>query len=569
MKKLRWQLIIIFLTGLVVGALLLSEQPTAQPVFSTPVPETGGVYIEALLGSMQRLNPVLDYYNPPDHDVDRVIYSSLLRFDSRGLPQTDLAQSWGMSKDGTIYNFTLVANARWHDGKPVTAEDVVFTVNLLKNGGKYIPQDLQVFWQDIDVQALSDTVLQFRLPEAYAPFQDYLTFGILPKHVFEGQNIDQIARSDANLKPVGSGPYKVDRLLVENNKITGVALSIFADYFKKKPFIEQIVFQYFPDEASAWKAYRDGKVQGISQVSGDVLQGALAAQNLSVYTARKPELYLVLFNHKDPQATFLREPAVRRALFQAINRSLIVNRVLKGQAVMANGPIMPDNWAYYADLEKLSFSTDTAKNGLRDVGYLPSQDKSGVRKKGDMILAFELIHPDSEPYISIAAQIVQDWADIGVQVTATPLPYEQLLNDRLDLRSYQAALVSLNLTQSYDPDPYSFWDQAQMTGGQNFSQWDNRIASEYLEQARTSADFAERVKLYRNFQVIFSQEMPALPLFYPVSSYAVDKQVQGISIGPLYDSSDRLANIADWFLVAKKAAATPAGTVAPSTVPTK
>jgi peptide/nickel transport system substrate-binding protein len=94
-----------------------------------------------------------------------------------------------------------------------------------------------------------------------------------------------------------------------------------------------------------------------------------------------------------------------------------------------------------------------------------------------------------------------------------------------------------------------------MTGGQNYTQWDNRIASEYLEQARMSADFTERVRLYRNFQVIFGQELPALPLFYQVDSYAVDRQVQGISVGPLYDASDRFATITEWFLIAKKASA--------------
>ena len=563
MKKLRWQLIIIFLTGLVVGALLLSEQPTVQTVISTPVPETGGVYTEALIGSMERLNPVLDFYNPPDRDVNRVIYSSLLRFDSRGMPTLDLAESSGISKDGTVYNFSLYANARWHDGKPLTADDVVFTVDLLKNGGDFVPKDLQALWKDVEVLALSDTMLQFRLPESFAPFQDYLNFGILPKHIYEGKTIDQIASSDANLKPVGSGPYKVDRILVENSHISGISLSIFDGYFKKKPFLQQIIFRYYPDGTTAWKAYQDGQVQGISQVTADILPGVLSTPNLAVYSSRLPEMYMVLFNHKDPQATFLKELAVRKALLLGLNRQLMINRVLEGQAILANGPIMPDNWAYYGETEKFIYSPDTAKNMLRDAGYLPTADKSGVRKKGDVTLSLELLYPEGDPYPALAEQIARDWGALGVQVTLNSVPYDQLLNDRLDPRSYQAALVSLNLSKSYDPDPYPFWDQAQMTGGQNYTQWDSRIASEYLEQARMSVDFAERVRLYRNFQVIFSQELPALPLFYPVDSYAVDRQVQGISVGPLYDASDRFATITQWFLVGKKVSA-PTAAVTPT-----
>ena len=115
--------------------------------------------------------------------MDSLIYSGLLKFDDRGLPVGDLAQSWGVSQDGTIYNVVLRSDARWQDGQPVTALDVTFTIDLLRNGGSIVPADLQAFWQKVKVTALSPTALQFILPEAYAPFQDYLTFGVLPQHL--------------------------------------------------------------------------------------------------------------------------------------------------------------------------------------------------------------------------------------------------------------------------------------------------------------------------------------------------------------------------------------------------
>ena len=561
MKRLRWQLIIIFLTGLVVGALLLSEQPTPTQIAATPVPETGGIYTEALIGSMQRLNPVLDFYNQPDHDIDRLVFSSLLKFDSRGLPQPDIAESWGISKDGTIYNFLLYSDAKWQDGAPVTADDVVFTVDLLKNGGSYVPKDLQALWKDVDAVVMNENWVQFRLPEAFAPFQDYLTFGILPKHLFDGQNIDEIANSQINLKPIGSGPYRVDQIDAENGQISGVTLSISENYYKDKPFIEQFVFRYYPDSQSAFDAYQAGQVMGISSVSQDILDQVLASPNLSVYSGRLPEMYMVLFNLKDPQATFLQESVVRRALMAGLNRPLMINRILNGQAVISNGPIMPENWAFYPDSEIFSYSPTDAQKQLKDAGYVTSGDPGSVRTKDENPMSFELIYPDDDLFKALAQQIVIDWQNIGVEVVANPLPYDQLV-DRLDQRSYQAALVTLNLTNAYDPDPYPFWDQAQMTGGQNYTQWDNRMASELLEQARLTVDLQERIRLYRNFQVLFSQELPALPLFYPVYSYAVDQQVQGISMGPLFDPSDRFATVTQWFLVAKRT------TVAPTSSPT-
>ena len=561
MKKLRWQLIIRFLTGLVVGALLLSEQPTPTQIAATPVPETGGIYTEALVGSMQRLNPVLDFYNQTDHDVDRLIFSSLLKFDSRGLPQPDIAESWGVSKDGTVYNFLLYANAKWQDGAPVTADDVVFTVDLLKNGGNYVPKDLQALWKDVDVEVVNENWVQFRLPEPFAPFQDYLTFGILPQHLFEGQNIDEIANSQINLKPVGSGPYRVDKIDTENGQISGVTLAISDSYYKDKPFIETFVFQYYADSQAAFDAYQSGKVMGISHVSRDILEQVLANTDLSVYSGRMPEMYLVLFNLKDPQATYLQEPAVRRALMAGLNRPLMVNRILNGQAVIANGVIMPESWAFYPDSEVFTYAPAEANDQLKDAGYVSSGDAGSIRQKDDTPMSFELIYPDDDLFKALAQQIVKDWGSIGVEVTANPLPYDQLV-DRLDQRSYQAALVTLNLTNAYDPDPYPFWDQAQMTGGQNYTQWDNRMASELLEQARLTVDLQERIRLYRNFQVLFSQELPALPLFYPVYTYGVDQQVQGVSMGPLFDPSDRFATVTQWFLVAKRPAV--AATVMPT-----
>src|SRR5690606_2930667 len=144
----------------------------------------------------------------------------LLRFDSNGAPQADLAESWGNSQDGTIFNFTLRENAKWHDGQPVTTDDVLFTLDLIRNGSDIIPVDLQDFWSDIEVVKLSDKVLQFRLPEAFAPFPDYLTFGILPKHLLDGNSIDEMIDLNFNIQPVGSGPYRFVRVEAEDGVIS-------------------------------------------------------------------------------------------------------------------------------------------------------------------------------------------------------------------------------------------------------------------------------------------------------------------------------------------------------------
>lgn len=218
MKKIRWQLIIIFITGLVVGILLLSDTTTGPIQIFESQPTSGGTYIEGTVGTLQRLNPLLSYYNNADQDVCRLIYSGLIRFDNRGLPQADLAREWGVSMDGKIYNFAINQDARWHDGQPVTSDDVVFTYEMLKQASGYLPEDLLTFWAGITIRPIDPKTVQFELPDAYAPFISYLNVGILPRHIWAGMSFQEMVNSKVNIQPIGSGPYKLGTLKLEGDR---------------------------------------------------------------------------------------------------------------------------------------------------------------------------------------------------------------------------------------------------------------------------------------------------------------------------------------------------------------
>lgn len=549
MKKLRWQILVVAVTLVIVALLLLSQQPVS--VITLPEAAPGGIYTEALIGSMGRLNPMLDWNNSADRDVDRLIFSGLVKFDSRGLPQPDLADSWGVSADGKVYNFSLRKNARWHDGQPVTSDDVLYTIEVIKSAGSLFPQDVKDLWSQIEIKRLDDTTFQFTLPEPFSPFLDYVTFGILPKHLLESVPADQLPTAEFNLQPVGTGPYKFDRLLVSGGQITGVVLTANQDYYIGAPFIEQVVFRYFPNSASALDAYRQGEVLGISQLTQDVLESALQEPGLSVYTSRLPQMGLIFLNLNNPTVGFLQDVQVRRALMLGVNRNVIVSHILNGQAIIADSPILPGSWAYYDEIEKFPYDPEAAIQILNKEGYVFTAG-SDVRSKDGQSLTFTLVHPDDAIHTQIAQAIQSDWSLIGVQLNLQAVSYDSLVNDFLTTRGYEAALADLNVSRTPDPDPYLFWHQAEATGGQNYSQWDNRTASEFLETARTAADFSERARLYRNFQVVFAKDLPSLPLYYPVYSYGVDSQVQGVQVAPLYDVSDRLALINEWYLVTRR-----------------
>ena len=550
MKKLRWQFLIVAVTLAVVAVLLLTQKTTTvNPIL--PEPASGGIYTEALVGSFGRLNPLLDLNNPADRDVDRLLFSSLVKFDARGIPQPDLAESWGVSADGTIYNVTLRSNANWHDGTPVTTDDVIFTLDLLRTEYSAFSSDVQTLWGGVQITRLNEKNIKFVLTEPFVPFLDYLTFGILPKHLLETVAPDQLANSEFNLAPVGSGPYKFDHLVVESGNISSVVLTVSKDYFGQVPFVEQIVFRYYPSAQSALAAYQAGEVLGISQITADVLSSALIDENLSFYSSRLPRISLILLNLGDQQLPFFQDKKVRNALMLDLNRQWMLDALLQGQGIIADSPILPGTWAYYDGVNPIGFDPEAAVAELKDAGYiLPSN--GSVRTKDNVALSFTLAYPDDDLHSQLALAIQEDWAAIGVEAKLKAVSYASLINDYLTPRTYQAALVDLDLSRSYDPDPYPFWHQAEITGGQNYSQWDNRPASEYLEQARVIADPGVRTRLYRNFQVVFARELPALLLYYPVYTYAMDQRMQGVQAAPLFESADRFNGIASWYLITRR-----------------
>lgn len=552
-KRLRWQLIIVFLALVAIAALLLSQQPVAiTPVIATE-PVAGGVYSEGLIGAFSRLNPLLDFYNQPDRDVDRLLFSSLVRFDDRGIPQGEVAESWGISSDGQVYNFALRKDVVWHDGQPLTSADVIFTIELMRDPELPIPADIRKLWQSIEVEAFDEYTLQFRLPEPFAPFIDYLNFGILPQHILEGVTASELINHQFNAMPVGSGPYRFNHWLVEDGVTVGVSLLANDDYFLGRPYIDEVVFRYYADETAALQAYQDGEILGIAHIGDDILDAALKEPELNFYSTRMPEVSLIYLNLDNPAVPYFQDVNVRKALLYALNRQGMVNRIYRGQATIADGPILPNTWAYYEGIGRIPFEPEKAIDLLKEAGYVIPAEGGNVRQSEDgERLSFTLLHPDDALHTQIASEIQKYWEAVGVEVKLTALPYDELVEEYLSPRLYEAALVELDFTRSPDPDPYPFWHQTQATSGQNYSLWNDRQASEYIEQARIIVDPEERTRLYRNFQVRFANELPALPLFYPIYTYGVDAQVQGVRIGPIFEPSDRFGTITRWFFFSEQ-----------------
>jgi peptide/nickel transport system substrate-binding protein len=250
---------------------------------------------------------------------------------------------------------------------------------------------------------------------------------------------------------------------------------------------------------------------------------------------------------------------VRQALLYAVNRQSMIDRVDASQALLADGPILPGTWAYSESGLRPDFDPTQAANQLELAGWvLPTGATPGspeyVRAKEDLQLAFTLVHPDDERHTRLAEAMRQYWAAIGVSVDLKAVDAEALLEDYLEPREFEAALADLNFMRSPDPDPYPFWHDSQVETGQNYSEFADRNISIWLEQARTTPDFGRRADLYESFQHRFRDQVPALLLSHPVYTLAIRSDIQGVTLGPLFDASDRLANIAQWYLIARRSA---------------
>ncbi len=557
MKRFRWQILIAAVGVVLVLLLILALRGANAPILPAAPETRGGEYSEALVGGMQRLNPVLDIRNPPDQDVDRLIFSGLLRFDSTGVPIPDLAEGYVIT-EGLTYDFRIRNDAFWHDGEPVTAQDVVYTYGLIQDANYPGRKDLAELWRSVKVKALSAKEVRFTLSEPYAPFLDYLTTGLLPSHILSGTGVKELDALPFNLKPVGTGPFSVETVIVEGETIRGVTLRPFDKYYGAKPALEKIDFLYYPTQAAAFEALQSGAVMGLGGLTSGELPAVLTGSKWNIYSARLPQASIVFLNLKNEDVPFFAQREVRRALLLAINRQQIIDSVLAGQAIQAAGPILPGTWAEDPNLLPLAFNPDEAARMLDSAGWtipagaVPGTDAYVRTDEKGNLLKFTLVFAEDPRQEAVAGALQAQWAQVGVQVQLQAANMRSLLEDHLTPRTYQAALVDLNPAPYPDPDPYPFWHQTQSPDGQNYSQLDDRAISELLETARIEMNRDERARLYRTFQYRFAYQLPALFLWHPIYNYAVDARIAGIAVGPLFDPSDRLASICDWYVEKKK-----------------
>ncbi|MDH7485121.1 MAG: peptide ABC transporter substrate-binding protein [Anaerolineae bacterium] len=540
-RYIRWQAAIAFL-GLVLLAALLAY--SAYSVTTTTVPAQGGVYVEGLAGNPQYINPLLSHYNSVDQDLCALIFQGLTAFDEQGNVVPALAERWDISPDGLVYTFTLRQDVRWHDGIPFTADDVLYSIGVVQDADFQGLPDIRELWRRVQVEKLDQHTVRFTLAEPFTPFLDYTTMGLLPAHLWKEIPPRLMPRAQLNTRPVGTGPFRlteVDALhavLEPNPYARG-----------KPPYLEAVEFRFYPDYQSIYAAFERGEVDAISRILPGDLGWAAAIEEMNILSAPLAGFVAILLNLNNPNTPQLQEKEVRQALLYALDRQALIDQATGGEGVLAHSPIVPRTWAYHQEVRHYGYEPETARALLEEAGWRDG-DGDGVREKGEQRLEFILLGDDDAVRVRMLEMIAADWAEVGVRAVPQPVSFAGLVSDFLYPRHFDAALVSWEL--SGDPDPYPLWHSTQVEGGQNYAGWAHRRADEIMEEARMTGDQARRMALYREFQDIFAEELPALPLFHPVYSYGVREKVQGVTIGRLNEPSDRFRTIADWYIVTRR-----------------
>lgn len=537
---MRWQAVIALVAVLLILAL---TGYTAFNATTVVVPDYGGRYIEGVAGVPRYVNPLLSAYNDVDRDLVALVFNGLTVADEHGQILPDLADQWDISEDSLSYTFHLRQDVKWHDGKPFTADDVVMTVDLLRAPEFPGQPEVAALWRTVQVERLDQYTVRFTLSQPFAPFLSYTTIGILPAHLLQGVPAGELAAHSFNMHPIGTGPFAVDEITS-----THALLTVNADYYQGRAYLDELEFIFYADYASVVDAYGRGEVYGIGRVLPDDRSRVLQMENLKLYNAPFSGYGLIFLNLDNP---IFADKLVRQALMYATDREKLINEVLDGQGLVAHGPVVTFSWAYEPEIPQYAYDPEKAKQLLEQAGWVDS-DGDGIREKGDLLCQFALLTNEDEMRIAVINELTRQWSQVGVKPIPQTAGVSGVVGDFLAPRNYQAVFYEWRQLPA-DPDPYPQWHSTQKTRtGQNFTGYTSEPADLIMEEARQTVNPTKRGALYRDFERIIGEDVPVLPLYHPIYTYAIDERVEGVQIAPMYDYPDRFRTISQWYLVTNR-----------------
>lgn len=514
--------------------------------FTEVFPDYGGKYTEGAIGQPSHINPVLSQANPVDADLVELMYSGLVRYDESGNIVPDLAKEWEVSEDGKTYTVFLRREVTWHDGEDVKADDVIFTVDIIRDPLYKSP--LRLKWPELDrIEQLDEHTVRFALKEPYPQFLENLTVGILPKHVWEQVTPDRFPLSVTNLEPVGSGPYVFLKHQKDSDgNIVSYEMGSFKEYMHGRPYISLLSFHFYATIETLAMAYENREIHGASMPDRESLKVfEEGAKNLLVHEFSTPQYYITFFNHTKNRPLAYEE--VRRALALATNRKRLVETILGGRGLPVQGPFLPGDAGYRDDHLEMNFGE--AEHLLEGAGWKRGED--GVRVREEERLAFTLMTLDLPTFAMAAEELAHEWEALGADVRIEMRSPHELRQNHIQPREYEALLYVQ--APGSPPNLYSYWHESQKGGsGYNLSVYSTDELDAALEALSTNRDQDKSVELYTTVQDILLDKNPAVFLFSPYQLYPMNERVQGMQVRRTMNAEDRFGDVHLWYIETKR-----------------
>ena len=510
------------------------------------VPTAGGTLVEGMVGAPRFVNPVLSITRV-DHDLSALVYSGLVELQPDGTFSPDLAESVTVSEDGLVYNVILRQDRSFHDGTPVQAEDVAYTIGLIQNPAMKSP--LRGNWSGVVVEVISPTEINFVLDNAYTPFMENLAVGILPKHIWESLSEDAFPFSQLNTDPVGSGPYELASVIRDQSGlISQYTLRAFEDG-EVPANIDNIIVRFYSNEDEVAEALVSGEINSTASLS----EGTLSRFDLEGWqTVEKPlpRVFSIFFNQNKSSA--LRDSSVREALGIMIDRDALIERSLNGFGVPAYSPL-PASFSEVAVDEVGSKSLEDrlaeAKAVLESGNWEESENGSWSKDidNSSTTLSVRLRSANASVFDNTAAYILENWRALGVEVEVELYEQSDLVQTIIRPRDYEALLFGTDIGRPLDL--YPFWHASQREDpGLNVALYTSITSDRLLEKVRVSKSLEERDELLTEFVDEIQEEEPAIFLFSPSFVYVLSPTVHVSDMDRLAKPSERFANVEDWFI---------------------
>ncbi|MEW9307895.1 peptide ABC transporter substrate-binding protein [Labrys neptuniae] len=464
-----------------------------------------------------------------DEGIHYSVFNPLFDVDPDGKFTPSLAvevptvENGGISADGLNWKVKLRDGVKWHDGKPFTAEDVKFTLELMvdpnfrswrRTGHEHVR----------DIKVVSPTEITWRMDKPFAPYPSILasTF-IVPKHIL-GEAADKNT-APFNNAPVGTGPFKWSKRVAGDY----IELAANEDYFGEGPYLERIVYKYIPDMTVMYTQFKTGDVDvlGLQWITADHYEEAKTLEGKVVDVVPNATIESVGFNMERPQ---FKDPAVRKALYHALDKKTIIEALYYGLPAPTESYMPQQSFYYNPDLPKQDYDPEKAKKVLDEAGWVPGAD--GIRAKDGVRLSFSNSTTAGNHLREQVQQFMQQsFKDIGVEMTISNLPPAVMWGDYWMLSKFDSVVVGINFITGPDPDTSDYFmstsSGAKGGNGQNTWQYANPEVDKLLKEAGNLFVPEERRKLYFKIQEIMRTDLPFLPIYQYATVRGRKKGVEG------------------------------------------